>query len=72
MKKILYLYGSLLIAVAQAFIWTSIFALIFKYGIESGSDVLALIIFAIPLILLVLIDAKVRDYLWWYEYVLAY
>ncbi|MBQ7356200.1 MAG: hypothetical protein IJW66_02255 [Clostridia bacterium] len=72
MKKILYLYGSLVIAAAQAFFWAAILALIFKYGIKSGSDVFAIVLFVLPILLLVFIDSRVRGYLWWYEEVLEF
>ena len=71
MKKILYLYGSLLVALAQSFIFQSMLSVIFKYGLDDG-NIFALVVFAGILVLLVLLDARVRDYLCWYEHVLDF
>ena len=70
MKKIAYLYGSFLITVAQSLIFQSMLSLIFKYGLDSGNIFALILVFGVQ-VLLVFIDAKVRDYLWWYEYVFA-
>ena len=71
MKKTLYLYGSLLVALAQSFIFQSMLSVIFKYGLDDG-NIFALVVFAGILVLLVLLDARVRDYLCWYEHVLDF
>ena len=71
MKKILYLYGSLLVAIAQSLIFQSALSLIFKYGLDSG-NIFALIVLIIVQALLVGLDSRVRGYLWWYESVLDF
>ncbi|MBR2346332.1 MAG: hypothetical protein IKA68_01865 [Clostridia bacterium] len=71
MKKILYLYGSLLVALAQSFIFQSMLSVIFKYGLDSG-NIIALVALIVVQVLLVLLDSRVRGYLWWYEEVLDF
>ena len=71
MKKILYLYGSLLVALAQSLIFQSMLSLIFKYGLDSG-NIIALVALIVVQVLLVLLDSRVRGYLWWYEEVLDF
>ena len=64
MKKIAYLYGSLLVAVAQSIIFQSMLSLIFKYGLDSG-NIFALVVLIGVQVLLVTLDSRVRGYLWW-------
>jgi hypothetical protein len=71
MKKIAYLYGSLLVAVAQSIIFQSMLSLIFKYGLDSG-NIFALVVLIGVQVLLVTLDSRVRGYLWWYECVLDF
>ena len=74
MKKILYLYGTLLLTLVQAFLWVCIALIIpdLTDGNVDGGDIFGLIIFVLPLLLTVYFDTRIRDYDEWFMIILAF
>lgn len=74
MKKILYFYGTLLLTLAQAFLWVCVALMIpsFTDGEVHGGDVVGLIIFALPLLITVYLDTVIRGFDEWFMILLAF
>ena len=70
MKKILYLYGTLLFTLVQAFLWFCVIFFILDF--TTYGNIAPVIIFAIPLILSIWLDSKIRLFNEWYMFIVAF
>ena len=71
MKKILYLYGTLLFTFIQAFLWFCLLYYIF-FEVSVSKNIAPIFVFAMPLLFSIWLDSKIRDFNEWYMFIVAF